>query len=297
MLLGGVEMKASNWMVAGLFVLSCAAAASSEETTSTDLAVSERIRIQEQRLPEIERIAAQEREQIEQWYATRPTALAQEKARWAAAHLSLPLRTLWTEFAKMHRGQPYAEGYFDAADYGFPISFDAAVLRYTMEEEYFVSEMANLLLSEDFRQKLTQIANEYWQIPLLRDEAARLLTWMEHVHVELTMELGQLEKQRDVELDAVSQWEQDLQEQVRGILEYLKESEGRKTEPGVVEAIGYGPQGGYFCTVEGVEEILRPGDMARGVRVVSIDPEKVEFAKNGTTWTQGLGGPPQPHWD
>ncbi len=66
---------------------------------------------------------------------------------------------------------------------------------------------------------------------------------------------------------------------------------------GVVESVGYCPDGGYFCIIEGVDRPLGIGDTAGKVRIVKIDQEKVEFAKDGTTWTQQLGAPPQPNWD
>jgi hypothetical protein len=39
------------------------------------------------------------------------------------------------------------------------------------------------------------------------------------------------------------------------------------------------------------------GDTVGRVRIVKIDQEKVEFAKDGTTWAQQLGAAPQPYWD
>ena len=99
-------------------------------------------------------------------------ASRREDAREAAAGLSRAQRTLWVEFAKMHRYELYAPGYFDASYYVFPFGPDAALLRYAMDEEYCVSEMAHLLLSGGFRQTLTQIVNEHWVIPLLQREAA-----------------------------------------------------------------------------------------------------------------------------
>ncbi len=249
-------------------------------------------------MTEIEQEAAQEREQVEQWYERRRTQLSQETARRAAAlRLTHPLRFLWTEFATVLGNEPYPQGYYEAPHYAYPFRLEAVVLRDEMIEEYFISKMASLLLSEDFQEKLILIVSESWQAPLLQDESARLLTLMEKVHVELIMDLRLLENQKKEKLGAISQRERDLQEQVSSILNYLRESEGRETKLGVVESIGYGPRGGYFCMVEGVNDLLRPGDMVRGVRVLSIDPEKVEFSKEGTVWTQALGGPAQPYWD
>lgn len=297
MLVGGVNMQAPSWIISGLFVLLCTAAALSANEPPVKPGILERIQVQQARLAEIEKMAAQERAQVEQSCARRRDALVEEKARQTAATLSLPLRSLWTEFWKMHRNQPYAPGYFDGSYYDFPFSSRAAVLRYTMTQEYFVSEMASLLLDEEFQRKLTQIVNERWQNPPLRYEAAELLTLIKRLHAELTMDLQQLENQKTTALDALSQKERDLQEQVRSILAYLRDSEGQTTILGVVESIAYGPQGGYVCMIEGIDEVLRPGDTVKSIQILSIDPEKVEFSKNGTRWTQMLGAPAYPHWD
>ena len=55
------------------------------------------------------------------------------------------------------------------------------------------------------------------------------------------MELRQLDNQRKARLDAIMEWEKDLKEQVRGILEYLRQSESRPVRFGVVESVGYCP--------------------------------------------------------
>jgi hypothetical protein len=222
-------------------------------------------------------------------------------ARRAAARLPFALRVRWVEFMKMHQGQPYPQAYFDASSYGFPVGGpEVACLRQAMEQEYFLTQMANLLTSNAFEEKLVQIVEERLEAPLwplLREQASELLTFVRQVRAEAEVELRQLENGRHARLDATMKWEQDLKEQVRSILEYLRESESREAQFGVVESVGYSPQGGHYCMVEGVDRVLEPGDRIGEVQIVSIDPEKVEFARNGTTWTQALGAPAQPHWE
>jgi len=93
------------------------------------------------------------------------------------------------------------------------------------------------------------------------------------------------------------EWENDLKEQVRGILEYLRQSESRAVRLGVVESVGYCPSSGYYCMIEGVDQVLATGDRIGRIRVLKIGPERVEFAKDGTTWAQALGASAQPFWD
>ena len=91
-------------------------------------------------------------------------------------------------------------------------------------------------------------------------------------------------------------WETDLKEQVRGILEYLRQSESRPPQFGVVESVGYCPDNGYFCMIEGVDRVLATGDRVGDVQVLKIDPQKVVFTRDGTTWEQKLGAPAEAFW-
>jgi hypothetical protein len=259
--------------------------------------IAERIKIQEARLPQIEAVAAREREQVEQWYKVRCGAVVQEIARREAARLSLAQRELWVQFADLYLDRPYAAAYFNS---GFVSSYRAVLLGQAMIQEYLISEMADILVNREFERKLSQIVEERLDVPLLplpRDRAAAILTLVRRVRAELTSVLGQLENQRNARLKTIMEWEQDSKEQVRGIPEYLRQSESRQVRFGVVESVGYCPDGGYFCMVEGVDRVLGVGDKIGHVRVVKINPEKVEFAKDGTRWAQSLGVPPQPFWD
>lgn len=279
-------------------VLCVAATALAEEPANRET-ISERIAIQEARLPQVEDAAAQERERTEQWYDRRRAEITHEIARRGAAKLTLAQQSLWTEFAKMESGRPYAAGYFDASYFGFPFSYKTAVLRQSMIEEYFTDEMGSLLLSDAFERKLTQIVDERPAVPLtplLRRQARDLLALVLRLRVELTMELTPLENARTARLEATMKWERDLKEQVRGILEHLRRQEAREPDFGVVQSIGYFPRTGYFCMVEGVDRVLATGDRIGPVRVLRIDREKVEFAGDGARWAQQLGAPAQPYW-
>ena len=325
MLLGGAKMRASNGIRKGFAIALCFAGGLSAYASSGESMMAERIATQETRLGEIEASAAQETEQVEQWYTQRCAERTRTISRREAARIGYADRLRWVEFMKMHRGQSHPDAYFDASSYGFVISPSVHRLRLAMEQEYLLTEMADLLVSDDFFEKLTQIVEERWDtplptlrsegrlvpsllpllskerwdaslLPLLREEARRLLDVVVPVRRELTAELRHLENARRARLDATMEWERDLKEQVHGILEYLRQSESRQAQVGVVESIGYCPQSGYFCMVEGVDRVLGMGDTIGGIRVLSINREKVEFAKNGTTWAQQLGAPPEPHW-
>ncbi len=44
-------------------------------------------------------------------------------------------------------------------------------------------------------------------------------------------------------------------------------------------------------------QLMREGDIIRGVRIAKIYKDKVEFEKNGVTWTQAVRESPSPNWD
>jgi hypothetical protein len=274
--------------------------------------LAERVQAQEARVPEIEAVAARDREQVEQWYRTRRAEAVQEIARPAAARLSLAEREQWVQYADLYLDRFYAPAYFN---YGFT-NPRVALLGQAMVQEYLISEMANLLAGEEFERKLTQVVEERLEVPrlpllgrgtvgrlevqllpLLRDQARKLLVLVQQVRTESGEQVRQLDNQRKARLDAIMKWENDVKEQVRGILEYLRRSESRPVQFGVVESVGYCPDGGYFCLIEGVDRPLGIGDTVGKVRIVKIDQEKVEFAKDGTAWVQQLGAAPQPYWD
>jgi len=180
-------------MIGGLILALSAAGAWSADGPSDGQAVSGRIEIQQARLTEIEEMAVRERTRIEQWYEQRRAEAAQRRAREAAARMDYSYRIRWVEFAKMHRGVPYAEGYFKTPSYVVPAGRGdrPARLRQAMDQEYFIAEMARLLVSGEFREKLAQIATERWDapfLPVLRDEAKGLLALVTRVQRELAME-------------------------------------------------------------------------------------------------------------
>jgi hypothetical protein len=305
-------MRRLDWILPGFSLLFCGTVAFSATGPAVGPDIAERIRVQEARVPQIEAVAIRDREEIERWYKTRRAEAVQDIARRAAAQLSLAEREQWVQYADLYLDRFYAPAYFN---YGFT-SPRVALLGQAMVQEYLISEMANVLASEEFERKLTQVVEERLEVsprpllrdgtvgllevqllPLLRDRAQKLLILVRQVRTELAEQVRQLDNQRKARLDAIMKWENDLKEQVRGILEYLRQSESRPVQFGVVESVGYCPDGGYFCLIQGVDKVLGIGDTVGKVRIVKIDQEKVEFAKDGTTWTQNLGAAPQPFWD
>lgn len=303
-------MKSSRWITPAFAFWCCGTAVFQGAEPSAPSPLAEKIKIQEARVPQIEAVAAREREEVEQWYRSRRAVLVQEIARPEAARLSLPLRELWVQYADAYEGRFYAPASINA---GFAASYQTALLGQAMIDEYLVSRMTDLLADPEFERKLTQLMDErldvrpfnkaerVWErVPLLRllgRGAQELLVVVRRVQIPLSIALRQLENQRDARLDAIMEQEKKLKEQVHGILEYLRQSESRPTQFGVVASVGYCPSSGYYCMIEGVDRVVGVGDRIGSVRVLRIDPQQVEFARNGTKWAQALGAPPQPFWE
>jgi hypothetical protein len=301
-------MKSSRWIVPAFVFWCCGTVALSEAGPSVSAQIAERIRIQEARVPQIEALAAREGDRVEQWFRARRDAMVQEITRREAARLSSAQRELWVQYADLYLDRSYAPAYFNI---GF-VSYRMTLLGQAMVQEYLISEMANLLANGDFERKLVQIVGERLEVgppsamdrigkpfpllPLLRDRATELLVVVRRVRTQVALELTQLEYQRNARLDTIMKSEKDLKEQVRSILEYLRQSASRPAQYGLVQSVGYSPPGGYFCMIEGVDKVLGVGDRIGTVRVLKIDREKVEFAKDGATWAQALGASPQPFW-
>jgi len=303
-------MKLRDWTIPAVLLLGCGNVVLAENGASTSARVAARIRVQEARVPQIEALAARDREQVEQWYRARQDAVIREITRAEAARFPLAQREIWVQYAGPYLGRPYAAEYVSP---GFIPSIPIALLNQAMYEEYLISEMADVLASGEFGQKLEQLVQERlevrtpntsyggWEpasyLPLLQRRAQELLIVVRRVRTQAAIELTQLANQRDVRLGAIMEWENDLKEQVRGILEYLRQSESRPVRFGVVESVGYCPSSGYYCTIEGVDKVLTTGDRIGRIRVLKIGPEQVEFTKDGTTWAQALGASAQPFWD
>ena len=88
-------MRSSNGIVPGFVLLCCGTVAFSGGGPSSDDQLAERIRIQEARVPQIEALAAQDREQVEQWYRRRRAEIVRVITRPEAARFSFAQRDLW----------------------------------------------------------------------------------------------------------------------------------------------------------------------------------------------------------
>jgi len=283
-----------------------------EKQLAAEAQTEARLKIQQQRLKDIEELAVSERQAIEQWYARHLTELRQLAQR-QAKQLIVSERMLWTEFIKMNNGHadtyfkmndqiPFAHGYFKTESMTSVLTNTAQIfikdiktfeLREAMIDSYFLSTAANLLLDSEFCELLTDLSNGSAYNPqnfLIRSEARKLL----RLAKEFESELMRLENRRNDRLAALEQWEKGLKEHVYKVMREIK-AVPETPELGVVSAISCDEKGA-ICMVDGIDKTLQPGDKINNVTVVRIQQDRVEFAKAGQRWVQAVGEPANPAW-
>jgi len=254
--------------------------------------IKQRVKIQQQRLKDIEHLAVSERQAIEQWYARHLTELRQLAQR-QARQLILSHKMLWTEFIKMNSQIPFADTYFSNTARTFIRDTKAFELRAAMIDSYFLSTAANLLLDHEFCKLLTDLSNGSGYNPqnlLIRSQARKLL----RVAKEFESKLLRLENRRNDKLAGLEQWEKGLREHVYKVMREIK-ALPETAELGVVSAISYDKKGS-LCMIDGVDKVLQPGDTIQNVTVVRIHQDRVEFAKDSRRWIQAIGQAANPAW-
>lgn len=295
------------------FLLLVTSSQAAENQIGQNNQIEQRLKIQQQRLIDIEEQVSLKRQQIEDWYARRFTELRQLAQR-KAKQLTLSDRALWTEFIKMNEqktqfgtyfkmstptslrlnGQiPNAFGHYMKTTTAFLKDMEILGLRAALEDSFFLIAAADLLMDENFRMRLADLADGSAYNPqslLIRREARKLL----HLANEFKTELRLLEDRRNVKLAALEQWEKDLRADVHRVMSAIK-AEPEKINMGVVSAIIYNEKT-PLCMIDGTDRIFKPGDETGNVTIRNIYTDRVEFTKEGQKWTQEVGEPAGAAW-
>ena len=185
-------------LVCLLMVVPCQAAETQSGQTKQ---IPQRLKIQEERLQNMEKMFLRERQDIENWY-TRRLAELRQLAQRRAKHFMPYYRMLWTEFIRMHNQIPYADSYFKVNDqitrvnsYFLKIAQIYKIkdtkpfeLRDALMDSYFLGTAGDFLMDNDFRKLLTDLADGSGYNPqslLIRSEARKLLHWVTEFDSEL----------------------------------------------------------------------------------------------------------------
>jgi len=277
-----------------------------ESKSGSWLDTQRRLEQQRQRLEDIEQQILQEQRCVEQWHSRSLVELRQTAERKARTLLTSEA-ALWTYFTRSTGETPYLFGEIGSR---FPRragillnrqqmttgqTWASLRLYEAMAERYLLSSMRDLLMNEDFRNMLCEIADSTdvkdARVNLLRAEARRLMRIMD----ELRLESNRLEEMKREKLAALAGRGEYLKS---GVLQTMCQIRARKGgDRGVVAAVcQMGEQ--WICTVEGVDGLLRPGVLTQGgVKVVAIREGGVEFEKGVVRWEQKVGQVAGDQWD
>jgi len=299
----GVEMKTYISILIFLFVaIPCFAAEKGVE-------------IQQQRLTDLEQYVTEQRQQVEQWYSNRVAELNQFIEDEADKRFTHADRILWTEFLNIlsNKEYPYEDAYFLKSSQPFftdknglkPFFLDREgfKVRNAMINQYFLKTTAehlkdgrayNLLI-DVLKDRYRNVENGIYQNYLIRKVAYKLKALMEEYHRRST----RIENLKYAKIAELERWESDIKEHIFRTIEQIK-SQPAAPQVGVVSAISFDGELS-FCMIEGVERILKEGDvinneMVKNVKIAGIERTKVEFEKNGRLWEQVIGKPANSLW-
>jgi hypothetical protein len=262
---------------------------------------SVRLNTQKERLQDIRDIASGQRQDIEKHYLAALAQLKQEALQQARRIRPLE-RILWTEFIFKKCQKPYADIYFPYYAHLFiPDYPEAAELRCSMIDNYFLNTAADFLMDADARELLAGIVDcdtpRNSQNFLIREKAKELLTVMDY----FAAMSENIESQKESELADLKFWEETLMAEVQRTVREMA-SPPKVTSYGTVIAVVKCDKGS-FCMIEGIDEIFEVGDtisnaQVKDVKVIKMDTDKarVEFDRNGRQWAQTVGQTPNPKW-
>lgn len=240
---------------------------------------------QQERLQQIESQVLVKRQQIEDRYKDQLEEL-QQSAEAKAIKLGHSYRKLLVQFIKM------TDQIF-LADKVFLTTSLSGFAKDTKDSNFSIVAR-KFLLDDNMRKSINHIknSNDYKELGFfIRTEAHSLLIVMDEFQFLLT----RLNKQKKDALAKLEQREKNQKEEVLRSYSDIK-AQLKTPEGGVVSAIVIDGKN-RLIMVNG--EIVREGAMIKekkDVKILKIYVDKVEFEKNGKTWTQKLGEIKEEFW-
>ena len=105
-------------------------------------------------------------------------------------------------------------------------------------------------------------------------------------------ELRKLERRRDTPLIQLAKWEKYQRENISKTIRTSGNS-AEKPDFGVILAIGYEKENPFIMIND---KIVYQEHSIDNVKIVRIEPEKVEFKKKAKSWIQNIGAPANDYW-
>lgn len=213
-----------------------------------------------------------ERQRIENYYAQRFENL-QQLAEDRAKKLEYSYRLLWTRFLKttVPIQTPSVERYILTPSF---LKHKTYKLRGAMMDSYSVYATRTWLLDRDVQELLTHIEASQNYTHLMRTESRKILNVMD----ELLRALSRLQGQREADLAR---------------LEKPEKTHPKMLGRNIVNAIALGEKRS-FAMID--DKIVYEADRIKGIKILKIHRDKIEFEKNAKTWTQKLGEKKEAFW-
>ncbi|UCF43337.1 MAG: hypothetical protein JSV99_12355 [Planctomycetota bacterium] len=234
--------------------------------TEDQQATQQRLDNQRQRLPVIQQVASSQRELIEADYPARLNSLNQR------------LETYLTNFKQSLCGLPRV---------------DRTLLSGLIQSRAQCTPADPLLSSEpeELTSMLVWLADYHIAVPTAMDKVADdLLKDMQ----DLQNDFARLQQQRELSLRQVDYWEQLMREHVaQTMVQIQAPPEPEEPVIGVVDAIMHDSDGPSVF-ING--DVFYQDQLTRGVKVLRIYQDRVEFTKGRRTWVQKLGEPAAKYW-
>ena len=157
-----------------------------------------------------------------------------------------------------------------------------------MPDRYFSSATESFSTHKDISHKLISVLKKPRPGSYMEKTARKLVKDMEAFQEELR----KLEKRRDISLTELAKWEKFQRENISQIIRFIANS-STKPNFGVIQVIGYEKEKPFIMIND---NIVYQEHSIDNVKIVSIEPEKVEFKKKGKSWIQNIGAPANDYW-
>jgi hypothetical protein len=227
------------------------------------LLADQSLAIQSKRLDELEKVVSERKKQIEENFAFGEVSIENH----VADYMNKFEQSISEPFNRKIATRDLIEAYIDLLPL---ISYE------------YSSEAESPAVFEDVSYKF---------IPSLQKPMCRPYSYLDQIARRFVTdmsrfqeELGQLEKSRGICLAQLAEWEKGRRENIEAIGN-TKES-GNESDFGVIKAINYEKENSFIMIND---KIVYQGQSIGDIEVVRIEPEKVEFKKEGKSWLQKIG--------
>ncbi len=155
-------------------------------------------------------------------------------------------------------------------------------------DRYFSSATESFSTHKEISHKLISVLKKPRPGSYMEKTARKLVKDMEAFQEELR----KLERRRDISLTELAKWEKFQRENISQIIRSIGNS-SEKSNFGVIQVIGYEKEKPFIMIND---NIVYQEHSIDNVKIVRIEPEKVEFKKKGISWIQNIGAPANDYW-